>query len=147
LEAGIPASSAISINAELVPKLFNDLKLGEHFSFQTVLGYSTFFGGGDNGGLQTLEYGVAFSYAIPHAEMPLPGVKQITPMAELSGETALNKADDGQNSLLGSLGFRLDFKSLGDVDPSLGLALVLPVDNGARAEVHWGIATSLTLGF
>jgi hypothetical protein len=147
MEIGIPVSPAISINTEFDPKVFNDLKLGEHFSLQSVFGYSTLVGRGDNGGLQTFEYGFAFAYAIPHNELPLPRIQQFTPMFELVGQTGLNKGAAGQNSLLGSMGFRLDLKPIGDMQPSLGLGYVFPIDNGAYAEVHWGIATSLTFEF
>ncbi|MGO8679689.1 MAG: hypothetical protein ACLQUR_10150 [Limisphaerales bacterium] len=68
-------------------------------------------------------------------------------MFELSGETELNKADSGQNSLLGSIGFRMNLKPIGEVQSSFGLGFVFPIDNTARAEVHWGIVTSLTLEF
>jgi len=147
LEIGIPASSVISVNAELNPKIFNDLKLGKHFSIQSVLGYSALLGGGDNGGLDTFQYGFAFAYAIGHSEMPLPGVQQLTPLLELVGNTGLSKTLAGQNNLLGSLGFRLDLKPIGDVQPSLGLGYVFPVDNGAHADFHWGIVTSLIFDF
>jgi hypothetical protein len=146
-EAGVPVSSAISINAELAPKLFNDLKLGEYFSLQSFLGYSKLLGGGPDGGQETLEYGFAFAYAVPHDQLPLPGVQQLTPLLELLGETGLNQDESGQNSLLGSIGFRLDLKPMGDLHPGLGLGLVFPLDNGAREEVHWGIVTSLTFEF
>jgi hypothetical protein len=147
MEVGIPVSSAININAELEPKIFNDLKLGGHFSIQSVLGYSTLVGGGDDGGQQTFEYGFVFAYALSHSELPLPGVKQFTPMLELVGETGLNQDEAGQNSLLGSIGFRADLKPIGDLQPSLGLGYVFPIDNGAHAEVHWGIVTSLIFEF
>jgi hypothetical protein len=147
MEVGIPVNSTVSKNTEFDPKVFNDLKVGEHFSIQSVFGYDTLFGGGDNGGLQTFEYGFAFGYAIPHGVMSLPGVQQLTPLLELTGETGLNKEESGQNSLLGSIGFRLDLKPMGEMQPSLGLGYVFPIDSGADAEVHWGIVTSLTLEF
>jgi hypothetical protein len=147
MEAGIPVSPAISINAEFDPKVFNDLKLGEHFSIQSIFGYSTLAGGGDNGGRQTFEYGFVFAHALPHGELPLPGVKQFTPMFELAGERGLNQDESGRNSLLGCLGFRLDLKPMGALQPSLGLGWVFPMDNGAHAGVHWGIATSLIFEF
>jgi hypothetical protein len=147
MEAGIPASPAISINAALEAKIFDDLKLGEQFSIQSVLGYSRLLGGGDDGGRQTFEYGFAFADALPCAKLPLPGVQQFTPLLELDGDTGLNKHEIGQNSLLGSIGFRVDLKPVGGVQPSLGLGYVFPIDNGAHAEVHWGIVTSLILGF
>jgi len=147
VEAGIPVNSPVSRNTEINPKIFNDVMLGGHFSIQTVLGYSKLFGGGDDGGLQTFEYGLAFGYAIPNSALPLPGIQQFTPMFELAGETGLNLDEAGQNSLLGSMGFRLDLKPIGGLESSLGLGFVFPVDSGANAEVHWGIATSLVVEF
>ncbi len=58
-EVGIPTGSEVSQNAELVPKLFDDLKIG-NFTLQSVLGYSTLFGPGPDGGLQAFEYGFVF---------------------------------------------------------------------------------------
>jgi hypothetical protein len=147
MEAGIPVNSVVSKNTELESEIFNDLRLGKYFSMQTVLGYDTLFGGGDEGGQQSFEYGFAFGYLIPHRELPLPGVEQLTPLFELTGETGLNQDESGQNSLLGSAGFRLDLKPIGDVQPSIGLGYVFPVDGGGREEVHWGIASSLELEF
>ena len=147
MEIGIPVNSAVSKNTEFAPAIFNDLRLGEHFTLQSVFSYSTLLGGGDNGGLQTFEYGFDFGYAIPHSELPLTGVQQFIPMFELAGETELNKDESGQNSLLGSIGFRLNLKPIGAVQSSLGLAFVFPIDSAAHTEVHWGIATSLTLEF
>ena len=36
-EAGIPVNSSVSKNAEVVPKIFNDLRLGDHFTLQSDL--------------------------------------------------------------------------------------------------------------
>ena len=68
MEIGIPASSAISVNPEFVPKIFNDTKIGEHFTVRSIFGYSTLTGGGADGGIQTFEYGFTFGYAIEHRE-------------------------------------------------------------------------------
>jgi hypothetical protein len=97
--------------------------------------------------VQTFEYGVALGYWITDKDLRLPGVQQLTPLLELSGERQMNQANAGDNSLLGCLGFRVYFKPLGEMQPSLGLGWVFPVDSGAREEVHWGIATSLILEF
>jgi hypothetical protein len=147
MEVGIPVNSPVSKNTELEPEIFNDLKLGNHFTLQTLLGYDALFGGGDEGGQQSFEYGFAFGYALPHRDLPLPGVQQLTPLFELSGETGLNQGESGQNSLLGSAGFRLDLKPIGELQPTLGLSYVFPMDSVAREEVHWGIAVSLELEF
>lgn len=143
LEVGIPVDSSVSKNTELVPKVFNDLKLGDHLTLQSVFGYSTLFGPGEDGGLQTFEYGFVLGYTIQHTELPIPGLLQLIPMFELSGETELNKEDHGHTSILGDVGFRANLKTVGPVQPRLGVAFVFPIDRGARADVNWGVVTSL----
>ena len=147
MEVGIPASSAISVNPEFVAKIFNDTKVGDHFIVQSVFGYSTLTGGGADGGLQTFEYGFTFGYAIEHRELPLPGVQRFIPMFELVGETAMNHAAAGENSLLGNACFRLNLKTIGRVQPRLGLGFIFPINHEARAEVHSGIVTSLVFEY
>ena len=147
IEVGIPTNSAVSKNTEVVPKVFNDLMLGEHFTLQSIIGYSTLFGPGEDGGLQTLEYGFVFGYTIPHDELPLPDVQQLIPMFELSGETALNHEDHGNSSLIADVGFRVNTKAIGRVQPRLGCALVFPIGENARADVHWGFITSLVFEY
>jgi hypothetical protein len=147
IEVGIPTNSAVSKNTEVVPKVFNDLMLGEHFTLQSIIGYSTLFGPGEDGGLQTLEYGFVFGYTIQHDELPLPGVQQLIPMFELSGETALNHEDHGNSSLIADVGFRVNTKAIGRVQPRLGCAFVFPIGENARADVHWGFITSLVFEY
>jgi hypothetical protein len=146
LEAGIPTESAVSKNAELVPKLFNDLKAG-NFTTQSVFGYSTLFGPGGEGGLSTFEYGFVFGYTIQHDQFPLPDVLQSIPFMELIGETQLNKENPGQNRLLANVGFRFNLKPVGRIQPRPGIGFVFPLDSGARQDIHWGIITSLVFEF
>jgi hypothetical protein len=143
VEVGISVNSAVSKNTEIVPKVFNDLKLGDHFTVQSLFGYSTFLGDGAAGGLQTFEYGFVFGCTIQHRELPLPGVQQLIPMFELKGETQMNKDNAGRNSLLGDAGFRVNLKAIGRVQPRLGLGFVFPINNNAWTDIHWGIVTSL----
>jgi hypothetical protein len=147
VELGIPTESAISKNAELVPKIFSDTRIGEHFTAQSVLGYSVRFGPGDDGGRQTFEYGFVFSYTIPHRQLPLPDVQEFIPVLELAGETELNKDHPGHNSLIGTVGFRANLKSIGPMQPRLGVGFVVPIDEGARQNVHWGVITSLVFQY
>jgi hypothetical protein len=147
LEVGIPVNSEVSKNAELVPKVFNDLRLGENFTVQSLFGYSTLLGGGADGGLQTFEYGFVFGYSIDHRWLPLPGVQQLIPMFELKGDTQMNHDNPGQNSVLGNAAFRVNLNSIGRVQPRLGLGYVFPMNNTARADVHWGIFTSLVFEY
>jgi len=144
LELGLPTHSTISKNAELVPKVFNDLKVGE-LTLQSIAGYSMLFGPGEDGGARTLEYGFVLGYPVPHRQLPLPGVLEVVPVAELTGETGLNH--DRRTALLGDVGVRLFCKSIGRVQPRLGLAFVFPVNNTAREETHWGVITSLVFQY
>jgi len=146
IEAGVPTESAVSKNAELVPKIFNDLEVG-NFTVQSIFGNSTLFGPGDNGGLQTFEYGFVFGYTIPHDRLPLPDVLQSIPFFELIGETELNKDNPGHNSLLGNAGLRFNLKAIGQVQPRPGVGFIFPLDSGARENVHWGVITSLVFEF
>lgn len=146
-EAGIPTNSTLSKNGELVPKVFNDLRLGEHFTLQSILGYSTLVGPGQDGGLQTFEYGFVFGYTIQHEQLPIPNVLQVIPVFELLGETELNHRQKGATSLEGNAAVRVDLKTIGGVQPRLGIGYVFPIDNNARRDLHWGIVTSLVFEY
>jgi hypothetical protein len=147
LEIGVPTNSAVSKNAEAVPKVFNDFKVGEHFTVQSIAGYSVLYGGGDDGGSRTLEYGFVFGWTFQRDELSWPGVQQFIPVLELSGETALNKDDSGKSPILGNLGFRLNLKTIGSIQPRLGLGYIFPVNRDTRDNVRWGFVTSLVFEF
>jgi len=147
LEVGLPTNSQVSNNAELVPKVFTDLSLGKHFTIQSVLGISTLYGGGADGGSQAFEYGMVFGYAIPHRDWPLPGIRQLVPLLELQGQTALNKEAAGSNSLLANLALRANLNPVGEVQPRIGVGYVLPLDQGARQEVAAGFIISLVFEY
>lgn len=147
LEVGVPTNSPVSKNAELVPKLFNDLRIGDHLTIQTVVGYSTLYGSKPDGGTGTFEYGLVFGWSIPHEQLPLPDVEQVVPVFEIQGDTLLDTSDAGSNSLLGNAAFRLNLRSIGAVQPRLGLGYIFPLDKGGRNELRWGIYTSLVFEF
>lgn len=146
VELGLPTTSAVSHNTELVPKIFDDLKVG-NFTVQTMLGYSLLFGPGEEGGVDAFEYGFVFGYTIPHRTLPLPGVDKLIPVMELSGENTLTKADAGQNSLTADVGLRANLKAIGRLQPRPGVVFVFPVDNNAHHQTHWGIMSSLVIEF
>ena len=146
IEAGIPTGSAVGQNAEIVPKIFDDLKIG-NFTTQSIFGYSTLYGPGDAGGLQTFEYGFVFGYTIDHDQLPLPDVLQTIPFLELIGNSEVNKNNPDHDRLLGNVGFRFNLKSIGRVQPRPGIGFVFPMNNGARLDSHWGIITSLVFEF
>ena len=145
-ELGIPTTSDVSQNTELVPKLFNDLKI-RRFTLQSILGYSMLYGPGVDGGLNTFEYGLVFGYDLPRKALPLPDVEKLYAVFELSGETALNHDSAGQNSLTADAGLRANLKTIGRIQARPGIVFVFPMDNGARADTHWGLMTSLVFEF
>jgi hypothetical protein len=145
-EAGIPTGSTVSQNTELVPKMFNDLKVG-NFTLQSILGYSALFGPAPEDGLETFEYGFTAGYTIRHRIICLPAVQELIPVFELVGETKLNRGDPGRNSLLGNAGLRLNLKAIGQVQPRPGVGFVFPINDVAREDVHWGVITSLVFEF
>ena len=146
---GIPGDSTVSNNDKFMPRafVFDDLKIGKHFTLQSVAGCSTLSGSGADSGLQTFDYGLALGCTLPHKELPLPDVQQFIPMFELVGETQLNKADPGHNSLLGDAGFQVGLKAIGHVEPWLRFGFVLPIDKGGREDLHWGTVTSLVFDY
>ncbi len=147
LEVGIPSNSSVGKNAELVPKLIDDLRLGEHFSVQTILGYSFLFGSEPEGGTQTFEYAVVVGYSFERQDLHLPHIERIIPIFELIGDTALNNGRRGHNNLSGTLGLRVNLDSIGALQPRLGVGYVFPIDQSARDDFRWGIVTSLVFEF
>lgn len=147
LEVGIPTHSSLSKDTEVVPKIFDDLRLGTHFTLQSIVGLSMLYGSDVDNGLKTFEYGLVFGYTIPRKELSLPDVLQFIPVFELIGATELNHDDPGHNSLTGNAGFRFNLKTIGSVQPRLGAGYVFPIDNGARENMHWGVITSLVFEY
>jgi len=150
LEVGVPTNSAVSRNTEVVPKVFNDLALGDHFTLQSIFGYSMLYGpkgDGEEGGLNTFEYGFVLGWTIPHKEMAIPYVQQTIPVFELQGYKELDNGAASFNSVLGNAAVRFNMNSIGALQPRLGIGLVFPMTNAAREEEHWGIYTSLVFEF
>ena len=147
VELALPVNTSRSRNTEVVPKVFDDLLVGDHFTLQSIFGYSTLFGPGPDRKAQHFESCFVFGYAIQHKELPLPGVVQFIPMLELKGETAINKQGAGRTGLIGDLGFRTNLKAVLGVQPRLGFSFVFPINNLARRDQHWGTITSLVFDF
>ena len=146
MEVGIPTGSEIARTTEVVPKLFNDLRIGDHFTLQSIFGYSTFIGEANGvGGQETFEYGFVAGYTITHEQIAIPGIMQLIPMFELSGEKAVNLALN--NGLTADFGFRANLNPIGNVQPRLGTAFILPLDGTARQDEHWGVVTSLVFEY
>jgi hypothetical protein len=151
LEVGLVTHTEISHNYEVVPKIFDDLKF-ENFTLQSILGYSMLLGRGGNdnetdGGIQSFEYGFVFGYTIDHDQLAIPGMQQLIPVVELSGDRQMNKDDHGDTDTLGDVGFRANLDAIGPIQPRLGIVFVFPVDYGGRQDQSWGIDTSLVFEY
>jgi hypothetical protein len=146
-EVALPVNTSRSKNTEVVPKVFDDLIVGDHFTLQSIFGYSTLFGPGPDRKTQHFESGLVFGYAFQHNELPLPDVQQFIPVFELRGETAINKQAAGRTGLTGDVGFRTNLKAVHGVQPRLGFAFVFPINDLARRDQHWGTITSLVFDF
>ncbi len=145
----------------LIPKSVIPLSTYPRFSttsnfrtspLQSILGYSIIGGRGGSdgetdGGIQSFEYGFVLGYTIDHAQLAIPGVQQIIPVMELSGERQMNKDDHGDTNTVGDIGFRANLDTIGPVQPRLGIVFVFPVDYGARQDQNWGIDTSLVFEY
>jgi hypothetical protein len=147
MEWGIPTNSEVSKNGELVPKIFNDTRFGNHVTLQSIAGISFVTGPGEEGGSQAFEYGFTLGYTIDHKDVPIPHVQQIIPVCELSGEHALNKEDAGVNTLTGLVGLRVNTDAIGPIQPRLGVGYVFPLNESAREEFDSGVYASIIFEF
>jgi hypothetical protein len=141
-EVAFPSNSVVGKTTEIVPEVFDLLRVGDHFGLQTHFGYSTLYGGDENNH-QTFEYSADFSYNIGSDQIPLPPhVIGLVPMVELGGERPLNYG--GQNDdLTGVIGGRNNLDAIGPAAPRLGVGYIFPIDKGSREEFNWGVVVSL----
>jgi hypothetical protein len=146
IEVAIPTGSDVSKNTEFVGGVFQTIGLGDHFSIQNSVGYSTLFGPNDASGEQVLEYAAVFGYNFELEGKTL-AMARITPIFEIDGETALNHADSGTTLLEGVLGVLINFDSIGIGQPKFMVGYVFPINDDARNEFDWGITTSLILEY
>ena len=147
LEIGIPTDSHVSKNTEIAPGIFDDLRIGEHFSVQSLFSFSSLLGSKPDEGRESFEYGMAFGYAIEDEDLPLPDIERTIPLFELVGETGFDGSAAGHNSLTATAGFRLEMKEIDKVQPQLGLGYIFPIDKSGRDDLKWGIIVSLSLEF
>jgi hypothetical protein len=146
MEVAIPSNSDISKDGELVPQLYGLLRIGDHFSIQTSVGYS-FVIGPEESGNQTLEYSAVFGWAIEPDDVPMPkSISRVIPIIEVIGERGMNHGNY-TNVLTGTAGVRVNFASIGSVQPRIGIGYVFPIDDGGRDELDWGIITSIVFEF
>lgn len=144
MEAAAPTRTRISKDWELVPKVFNLTRLGEHLAIQTGLGDSIRVGP-EGRGLSTLEYSMTLGYELTKDTLPLPLILSSWPIFEFEGERTINQGDAGHDALFATAGIRLNFDSIRwlPAQPRIGIGYSFPLDKGARDEFRWGIVMSL----
>ncbi len=141
-ETAFPTNSEVSHSTEVVPGLFDLLRIGDHFGFQANVGLSTLYGGDENHD-STLEYSGDFSWIIDDTEISLPKeILGIVPIIELAGEASLNHGDHS-DELTGVAGVRFNLANIGPALPRLGVGYIFPIDKQAREDFHWGVTVSL----
>lgn len=145
-ELAIPSGSRLSKDTELVPQMFQLARIGQHLSVEASVGYSMLIGPNE-GGTNTLEYNLVLGCNFEHDELPIPGVLRTIPIFELNGETGLSREPVGHNALTGTAGFRVNFNSIGLLQPRIGIGYVFPIDRGGRDDLTWGIITSIVFEY
>ena len=95
LEAGIPVNSSVSKNAELVPKIFDDLKLGDHFTLQSSLVIRHYLAAAPIARCRRSNTDSFSDIRFQHDELPLPGCCSSYPSLSCKGESAINRMMPG----------------------------------------------------
>lgn len=146
-EVGVPINSRLSKNTEITPGIFDDLRIGDHFSMQSLFSFSSLLGSEPEEGRESFEYGLAFGYAIEDEQFALPHVEQIVPLFELVGETGLSGHESGHDALTATVGARVELKPIWGLQPKIGVGYIFPIDQGGRQELRWGIISGVVFEF
>jgi hypothetical protein len=148
MEVAIPTNLHFSKDTELSPRIYQLFRWGDHFSAQMNLGMEGLIGP-DRGGTVTIIYGITLGWNISREELPIPGITQLIPIFEITGEHTASGDREGDfaGANFGTVGLRFNTESIFGIQPRIGIGYVFPLDDGARDEMHWGIITSVILEF
>ena len=142
----LPIQIKVNPDSQLIPRLSQLIRFGEHTSLQTSIGYSYLLGP-EHGGTSTIEYNGVLGYSLDQDDLPLIGITCTTPLLELKGEQGLSGEDSGINRVFGTLGIRLNLHTIGNYRPRLGFGYTFPLNQEARDVFHWAVITSFVLEF
>jgi hypothetical protein len=140
-ELALPTNNDFSKDTEISPRVYQLLRLGEHFSVQLAIGYEFLIGPEDGGG-SSIQYAATFGYHLSHDDLSLPGVIDTIPIFEIVGENSLAGEERGHNPVFGTLGFRVNIKPIFNFQPRIGIGYEFPINGAAHEEFHWGVVTS-----
>jgi hypothetical protein len=146
-ELGVPTNSRLSKNTEITPGVFDDLRIGDHITMQSLFSLSSLLGSEPDEARESFEYGLAFGYSVEDEQFALPHVERIVPLFELVGETGLSGHDSGHNALTATAGVRVELKPIWGLQPQLGVGYIFPIDQGGREQLRWGMFTSVVFDF
>ena len=104
------------------------------------------YGTGEDGGLNTFEYGLHFRLQHHARRWRCRTWKHLIPVFELTGETELNH-ETSQTSLTGDAGLRANLKTIWGVQPRPGVVFVFPLNNNSRNDHIGESSTSLVFEF
>lgn len=138
VELAIASTSDVSRDNEVVAGVYDVMAFGDRLSLQVSAGYSKLFGPED-GGDSALEYAAVLGYNL---DFKTDWLTRITPVVEIDGETGLSHQDQGDTELTGVIGGVFAFSPNRYVLPKWTIGYIVPLDDNARDEFHWGVVTS-----
>jgi hypothetical protein len=143
LDIGVPTRTPVSgDDVQLTPYLGQLLRVGDHVSVEAWTGAQFTIAPRQ---VNQLIYGGLLGYELSHDQLPVPLTERVTPNLEFDGQTPFSGG--GQDALFGVGGVDINFKSIGEVQPTLQVGYEFPVDQGARDQLHWGIVAEFLLEF
>src|SRR6266566_2233464 len=72
-EFALPTGNALNKDSEISPRLYNLLRVGEHFALQASIGWAKLIGP-ENGGADAIEYGLSLGWVMPQRELHIPKI-------------------------------------------------------------------------
>jgi hypothetical protein len=143
LDASIPTRTPVSsTDVALTPYLGQLLRIGDHVSVQAWAGCQVAIGPDQ---FDQMIYGAQVGYQFLQSQLPVEMVDKITPILELDGTAPLSiRAPD---ALFGVAGVEISLESVGDVQPQFALGVELPIDEGARDQLRYGLLAQFFLQF
>jgi hypothetical protein len=143
LDLGIPTRTPVSGgDAQLTPYLGQLLRIGNHVSIEAWTGSQFTIAPHQ---ITQFIYGANLGYEISHDQLPVPLTEKVTPVLELDGQTPFS--GNGGDALFAVAGADITFKSIGEVQPAVDVGCLLPMDEGARDQLNWGVVVQFLFEF
>jgi hypothetical protein len=143
LDLGIPTRTRVSGNdIQLTPWLGHLLRLGDHISVEAWTGSQFTIAPHQT---SQFIYGASFGYQFSHHQLPLPCTQTLIPILELDGQSPFS--GNGEDALFAVAGFNVNFNPIDEAQPMIQLGYQVPLDQGARDQLRWGILANVLFEF